>query len=287
MNKLNKPRIFADFHNADPQGRLRLNCNGTKEDLAAQKLALRQGQTLVLYSEELEVDGKVQFSKKENLWVAAINWAEIKNRSLGELEELHDICESFFPEFVGSADLQCRDIPHKNPDAEGYFRSGVKAQKQGRYSQAIDHFSKATELEPGFADAYFGRALIYLVQPRYDRAIEDCTKSINLKPSANAYFTRAQVYLMTDEYKSAVKDYSETIKLEPGYLAKAYYLRGLANLYLEKWQDAKSDLTEARNQGLDIVTSFQSGNSTIADFEERTGIRLPEEIAAMLAGCGL
>ena len=28
---MNKPRVFADFHNADPQGRLRLNCMGTVE----------------------------------------------------------------------------------------------------------------------------------------------------------------------------------------------------------------------------------------------------------------
>lgn len=26
---MNKPRVFADFHNADVQGRLRLNCIGT------------------------------------------------------------------------------------------------------------------------------------------------------------------------------------------------------------------------------------------------------------------
>ena len=30
------PRIYADFHNADAQGRLRLNCIGTEEDLASQ-----------------------------------------------------------------------------------------------------------------------------------------------------------------------------------------------------------------------------------------------------------
>ena len=82
MNSLKKPRIFADFHNADSQGRLRLNCTGTKEDLAAQNVPLHKGQALVLYSEELMVDGVVQFSEKENLWVAEIHWAGIKNRSL-------------------------------------------------------------------------------------------------------------------------------------------------------------------------------------------------------------
>ena len=26
---MNKPRVFADFHNADAKGRVRLNCAGT------------------------------------------------------------------------------------------------------------------------------------------------------------------------------------------------------------------------------------------------------------------
>ena len=75
---MNRPRIFADFHNADPKGRLRLNCVGTVEDLACQKISLRDGQSLVLYSEELEVDGVVQYSKEENLWVAVIDWEAIR-----------------------------------------------------------------------------------------------------------------------------------------------------------------------------------------------------------------
>jgi hypothetical protein len=43
---MDKPRVFADFHNADAQGRLRLNCTGTIEDLARQKIWLRDGQEL-------------------------------------------------------------------------------------------------------------------------------------------------------------------------------------------------------------------------------------------------
>ena len=75
---MNRPRVFADFHNADPESRLRLNCVGTVEDLACQKISLRDGQSLVLYSEELEVDGVVQYSKKENLWVAIIDGEAIR-----------------------------------------------------------------------------------------------------------------------------------------------------------------------------------------------------------------
>ncbi|TAD99647.1 MAG: hypothetical protein EAZ68_17915 [Oscillatoriales cyanobacterium] len=71
---MNYPRIFADFHNADEQGRLRLNCVGTIEDLSRQNIKLQDGQLLAFYDEELEVDGVVQYSEEESLWVAAIDW---------------------------------------------------------------------------------------------------------------------------------------------------------------------------------------------------------------------
>lgn len=74
-------RIFADFHNADTQGRLRLNCIGTIEDLIRQQISLQNGQFLTLYSEDLEVDGVVQFSKSDKMWVAVIDWDEIREQS--------------------------------------------------------------------------------------------------------------------------------------------------------------------------------------------------------------
>jgi hypothetical protein len=71
-------RILVDFHNADEQGRLRLNCIGTIEDLARQQAELENGQRLTLYGEDLEVDGIVQFSEDEKVWVATIDWNQIR-----------------------------------------------------------------------------------------------------------------------------------------------------------------------------------------------------------------
>ncbi len=82
---MNKPKVYADFHNADVQGRLRLNCVGTVEDLAQQQVVLRDGLLLTVYSEELEVEGRVQYSTEENLWVAVIDWNAIKE---GETESV-------------------------------------------------------------------------------------------------------------------------------------------------------------------------------------------------------
>ena len=87
---MTKPKVYADFHNADSQGRLRLNSVGTIEDLARQQIELRQGLTLTLYSDDLDdegvldkllVDGVVSFSEEEECWVAIIDWPAIRHSS--------------------------------------------------------------------------------------------------------------------------------------------------------------------------------------------------------------
>jgi len=84
------PKVYADFQNADTGGRLRLNCVGTSEDLARQRISLREGMVLSLYSDDLDakgqldellVDGVVSFSDEENCWVAAIDWSAIHHAS--------------------------------------------------------------------------------------------------------------------------------------------------------------------------------------------------------------
>ena len=75
------PLVYADFHNADPQGRLRLNCTGTARDLAEKRITLAEGLRLTLSDEELEADGEVHFAQDENFWVAVIDWNAIRQRS--------------------------------------------------------------------------------------------------------------------------------------------------------------------------------------------------------------
>ena len=74
-------RVFADFHNADVRGRLRLNCVGTIEDLDRQGVVLRNGVSLTLYGDELETEGRVEYSSEENLWTAVIDWDAVHEYS--------------------------------------------------------------------------------------------------------------------------------------------------------------------------------------------------------------
>jgi hypothetical protein len=78
---MSQPTVYADFHNADSQGRLRLNCVGTIRDLAEKRIILTEGLQLTLSDDDLEVEAVVHFAEDERLWVAVIDWNAIRQRS--------------------------------------------------------------------------------------------------------------------------------------------------------------------------------------------------------------
>jgi hypothetical protein len=71
---MSRPTIHADFNNADPRGRLRLNGVGSIEDLSRQGIQLREGLQMTLHDKELEADGEAHYSAEEQIWVVTINW---------------------------------------------------------------------------------------------------------------------------------------------------------------------------------------------------------------------
>lgn len=77
---MSRPTVYADFHNADVQGRVRLNCIGTIRDLAEKRITLIEGLQLTLSDDELEVEGDVHFAEEEYLWVAVIDWDAVRQR---------------------------------------------------------------------------------------------------------------------------------------------------------------------------------------------------------------
>jgi hypothetical protein len=79
---MSRPKVYADFHNADPRGRVRLNCVGTVRDLAEKGIGLEEGMRLTFSDDELEADGEVHFDPEDRLWVAVIDRDAIRQRSV-------------------------------------------------------------------------------------------------------------------------------------------------------------------------------------------------------------
>ena len=166
--------------------------------------------------------------------------------------------------------------------AEAYSNRGVAYSEKGNSDRAIVDYNTAIDLKPDYAEAYSNRGNAYHDRGDSDRAIVDHTQAIQLKPdSAISYYNCGNAYHDKGDYNRAIENFNTAIYWEPNF-AFPYFNRGRVWLYLREWENAKTDLMTAKEKGIDIITTFSNNYGSVRDFEQRNGIQLPEDIAAML-----
>ena len=160
--------------------------------------------------------------------------------------------------------------------------SALHTVTQGEVDLAVENFTKAINLMPNFAQAYYNRGVAYNLKGKVDDAIVDWTKAIELDSDyADAYNNRGIVYISIGEVNRALIDLNQFIQLRPNN-AIAYYRRTKVWLLLREWEKVKSDLIKARVLGLDVVDVFRRDYGSVVNFEQTIGIQLPADIAALL-----
>ena len=177
----------------------------------------------------------------------------------------------------------CSKAIQLKPDyAEPYSNRGAAYRNKGNYDRAIKDYDTAIKLKPSFVEAYYNRGLAYHEKSELDLAIKDYNKAIMLDPKLfHPHYNRGNVYLQKGDFDRAIEDYSTAIELNPE-LGPAYCNRGEAWLHLKEWNKAKTDLTAAKDKGVDIIAAFHKGYKDVATFERRNSVRLPQDIIAML-----
>jgi hypothetical protein len=77
--------IIADFNNTDKENRVRLNTNGSLNDIKTKSIKMKDGLELLLDDgDEFKIKGVVEFSKSENIWVARCDWGGASNLLLSQ-----------------------------------------------------------------------------------------------------------------------------------------------------------------------------------------------------------
>ena len=144
------------------------------------------------------------------------------------------------------------------------------------------HSTRAIQLKQDDAMVYFNRGITYQKMNEVDLAIKDFTKVIQLNQvDADAYNRRGMAYGKKGEVERSIQDFNVAIALKPNF-ADPYINLGLMWLQIQAWDYFKSDLTAAKNVGVDIALGFRNAFGSVENFEKITGVRLPEDIIAML-----
>ena len=240
-----------------------------------------------IHRESFEHFGKAVASQSEGDYQLAIEWCDKAldlNPRLFSAYVIRGAAYSIKGDFdSGIAD--CDRAIGLNPNyIAAYVSRGIAYSGKGDYDQAIGDCNRAIELAPDNVAAHVGRGIAYAYRGDYDQAIGDCNRAIELAPdNVAAHVTRGIAYAYRGDYDLAIADYDRAIELNPN-VASTYANLGEAWLHLAEWAKARTNLLAARGMDFDIVASFRNDYENVADFEQRTGLTLPDDIAEMLGG---
>ncbi len=210
-----------------------------------------------------------------------------KQDLLTSLDKISGITEaSIYPDFDGFSRLHAHNKPYIEPDAQDYLQRGIEAGQNDNPDDAIEYYTEVIRLDPPDSSivsiAHYNRGVAYSEKGEIEHAIEDYDQTIRLNPeSAAAYNNRGYAYRQKGEVERAIEDYDRAIQIKSDNVL-FYNNRAIALLHLQEWEKAKLDLTIARNMGVDIIALFHNSFSSIADFEQRYGVEIPEDITALL-----
>ena len=163
-----------------------------------------------------------------------------------------------------------------------FFEFGILKNMKGDYYSSIMDYSKAIELKPDFALAYFNRAVTRFKMLEYQKSVDedafvwqDAKKNLQSDKNKNdhnlsdydnvlkdfdrviqsvpdfpyAWYNRGNVKCIIKDYEGAISDYTKAIDLKND-LAEAYFNRGLTYLYLKDNKSGCIDLSKAGELGM-------------------------------------
>jgi tetratricopeptide (TPR) repeat protein len=173
--------------------------------------------------------------------------------------------------------VKTRVVDNRPPSgpAASHYEQGRTWRLKREHTKSIAAFSKAVQLHPDYADAYYARALSYEFMGDYDRSLADLQKVLLLQPGAiqvgieqqssfqegfllqpweyaredinrdiaRVRCCRGMAFLQKGEWEMAVADCTESIELDPQPgVPLARLARGKAYCALRRFKEAIEDL---------------------------------------------
>jgi tetratricopeptide (TPR) repeat protein len=108
------------------------------------------------------------------------------------------------------------------------LQKGSDLVSRREFDQAIEHFDRAIELSPNFAEAYNQRAIAHFLKEDFDRAIEDSQRTVNLNPDHfGAWAGMGHCHAHEGRVCDAVRCYKRVLEINPHHAGVKEALREL------------------------------------------------------------
>lgn len=102
------------------------------------------------------------------------------------------------------------------PQANEQLGRGAQAMDRRDMKQAIQHFTRAIELDPKFAEAYNQRAIAHCLLENWDQSISDCQKTVDLMPCHfGAWAGLGHCHAHEGRFDKALHCYQKALSINP------------------------------------------------------------------------
>jgi tetratricopeptide (TPR) repeat protein len=121
--------------------------------------------------------------------------------------------------------------------AAGEFEKGMRSMTPGRYQEAVQHFSRALEIQPGRSGVHLQRGRAYQHLGRLDAALADFQRASTEDPlQAEVHTALAAIHRARGDRARALEEFAAALRIEES--ADTYYER--AQLHRESGQPKKA-----------------------------------------------
>ena len=147
---------------------------------------------------------------------------------------------------------------HEGLTAEALSATVKDANVSNRLDErALRLYGEAIEIDPTLAEAYVARGCILLNNhSEHAKAIADHTRAIQLKPNyAKAYYHRADTYSDDGDSEKTMRDLNQAIRLDPNFGA-AYSMRAACYKSRKQLDLYRRDLQKARELKYESTNSY-------------------------------
>ena len=146
-------------------------------------------------------------------------------------------------------------------DYKTLLDDGIFDIRNGRFEDAVQKINQSIELKRDWEISYFYRAAAYQALEKFNDALLDYTKAIQLNPRmTDAYYNRAYINLTRKDIKNpdlqkTVEDLNKALELDPKFIDALYAMaaaqKKLGNYhaaleYLEKLIQLEPDAVNAK-----------------------------------------
>jgi tetratricopeptide (TPR) repeat protein len=181
------------------------------------------------------------------------------------------------------------DLESENSAAEEQFLLGRQYHMAMQFDEAEQAYSKAIDLDPEYALAYFYRGLVNVWREQWDDALADMQRVALLDPQqAHARHVAGLMYMRKEAYDDAVASFTAAIQLMPDQ-ADFYADRAAAFFALSEFENALEDLNTVLRYDPDAAEmlfmraaayrALDNRGEAIADLERALELGLPFDLA--------